>query len=80
MTNWSRRFDRIKYIFHNIPEKIEPVHVYGVVAAGALALIEIFSPAFMSPYLKAAVLFGFVLILIWLVVQRADALPDSYKT
>jgi hypothetical protein len=65
-----------KGTFSNISEKIEPIHVYGVFAAGFLALIEIFAPEIISRYLKAAVLISFVLVLIKLVLQRAEVLPD----
>jgi hypothetical protein len=44
-----------KGTFSNISDKIEPIHVYGVFAAGLLALIEIFAPESISRYLKAAV-------------------------
>lgn len=59
-----------------VREKLEPLHLYCLAAALAVALIEAFSPPQYSNILKLAVLFVLAGLVISTLFQKADILPS----
>lgn len=61
MKEKSRKFERLRHIVVNLPDKTEVFHIYGLIAAGGLAIDEIFFSEDVSRYIKAFIFISFLL-------------------